>query len=233
MKTITLPCWILLGVIATAANGQVVTLNGRELEIGQPGSNQVTNPVIQSGGQHTFGGAAIGIGNSVSDSYGGSLAVGDENEIFGGLSAAFGAQNSVGAFNSVAIGTLNTLDGPTEESLLGASLVVGTGNSATFGGQGNLVSGSNNLIGSVANSLPANNTATLGLGLYNPGWPSATIVGQYNTEPSIAGGALFFAVGNGTSGAAGQRSNAVEVYSDGTVVLRKRQGDILMGEFGN
>jgi hypothetical protein len=40
----------------------------------------------------------------------------------------------------------------------------------------------------------------------------------------------MFAVGNGVD--ANNRSNALEVYSDGKILM-PRQGDILMGEFGN
>lgn len=40
-----------------------------------------------------------------------------------------------------------------------------------------------------------------------------------------------FEIGNGTGPAT--RSNALTVYKDGTVIIPKRQGDILMGEFGN
>ncbi|OJV03148.1 MAG: hypothetical protein BGO12_09730 [Verrucomicrobia bacterium 61-8] len=72
----------------------------------------------------------------------------------------------------------------------------------------------------------SDNTGTIGRGLINY-WADATIVGRFN---GTASDGLLFAVGSGAD--SNNRGNVMEVYEDGKVVL-PRQGDILMGEFGN
>jgi hypothetical protein len=53
-------------------------------------------------------------------------------------------------------------------------------------------------------------------------------VGNGQIEPSTP----LFIVGNGDGDPVGQRSNAFEVRQDGTVMMARPQGDILMGQFG-
>ena len=61
--------------------------------------------------------------------------------------------------------------------------------------------------------------------------------GAFNLGGAAAGGAAtwnaqdpLFEIGNGTD--QWHRSNALTVYKNGTVIIPKAQGDILMGEFG-
>lgn len=69
----------------------------------------------------------------------------------------------------------------------------------------------------------------MGHGLINK-WSYSTLVGTYNDSDIPYNAGLLFAIGNGAD--ATHRANAVEVYSNGKVIL-SRQGDIRMGEFGN
>jgi len=71
--------------------------------------------------------------------------------------------------------------------------------------------------------------SVLGRGLYNQ-YNSATLVGQYNDTGVPYDSGLLFAIGNGAD--ATHRSNAFEVYTSGKITM-PRQGDVLMGEFGN
>ncbi len=63
----------------------------------------------------------------------------------------------------------------------------------------------------------------------------STVVGQYNElggNPTVpANTDAIFIVGTGTG--TGDRKNGFEVRRDGTVRIAKRQGDIVMGVFGN
>lgn len=229
LRTMNKLIYTILGLLMTcgSSDSQVVSLGAFELEIGS--SNQVTDPVLNQSGSRDYGGAAIGYYNTVSNVLGASLAVGYFNSVNGYFSAAFGEYNSVWAGSSVAIGFINTFSSSNGNAY--GSLAVGQYNTVNGPSSFNIVSGYNNAIGGVA-SINLWATATFGRGLYNSSWHDATIVGHYNAEPLIAT-PLLFAVGNGSGSAVAQRSNALEVYTDGTVVVRKRQGDILMGEFGN
>lgn len=122
-----------------------------------------------------------------------------------------------------------------------------TTNSVMFGAWNN----SNVLIGSMVigtgnNHVNSDTSFTMGYNNYSTGWMqmvmgwgliSGTVWGGSN-NPSLVVGTfnvdkanLRFAIGNGTD--ANNRKNAFEVYSDGTVRLGKRQGDLRMGRFGN
>lgn len=229
MTRIILTLCSLLVFAATSLHGQIVTVSGHELEIGVPGTNQVQSYVV-SGGVVVGGGGAIGSQNNVTDYYDrGSLAVGINNGVNGGVSSAFGNGNQVGGYASVAIGISNNLMSTYEDGVSSTSLLVGSYNYLEYNAHSSIVSGVNNVVGGYGMPL-LEATATFGRGLLNSTWSNATLVGQYNSG-GLLGGLILFAVGNGAD--ASNRSNALEVYTDGTVVLRKRQGDILMGEFGN
>jgi hypothetical protein len=149
-------------------------------------------------------------------------------------SAAIGEHNYLNADNSLVVGLWNT------------SMVNYVGDSNS-----NILTGAYNYMGPQTDSCVAlgfNNfvqgewlygyddpqtlyaASVLGFGLINK-WSNSTIVGQYNNSTISYLTPLLFAVGNGASSTL--RSNALEVYVDGTVKIVKRQGDILMGEFGN
>ena len=72
----------------------------------------------------------------------------------------------------------------------------------------------------------ADSFASFAVGCWNlGGYSGANGDWQWNGQDPV------FEIGNGNGPAA--RSNALTVYKDGTVIIPKRQGDILMGEFGN
>ena len=74
------------------------------------------------------------------------------------------------------------------------------------------------------NAVEARMATALGMGLTNT-TDMATVVGAYNEDkPGVR-----FAVGDGAD--ENSKSNALEVYDDGRVVMKK-QGDIKMGAFG-
>lgn len=75
------------------------------------------------------------------------------------------------------------------------------------------------------NSLSSYSLA-VGRYLNSPG-SNSLVVGKYNASASGA----YFIVGKGSSN--GNRSNALEVYSDGTVVIPKKQGSVSMGIYTN
>jgi hypothetical protein len=188
--------------------------------------NQVFNP---SG--TLWGGAAIGADNNVQDAFGASLAVGLFNTIYGNYSAAVGYENSVGKESSVAIGKWNFFTEAEAGFVSGSSVVaIGAFNSIGQNSSNGILVGSDNGVGTLDANVVLDSTATFGRGLTNSDWNNATIVGQFNSG-SLKPDPVLFAVGNGAD--ATHRNNALEVYTDGTVIVRKRQGDILMGEFGN
>lgn len=195
-----------------------------ELEVGPNGSNQVSG---------SYSGA---IGQSNSVGAGNSLGVGNSQTIWGTTNSAFGYGNTAysGSY-SLLSGSTNWVNGST-------NTLFGTSNTVNFDSEegtypvNNLLLGSYNYVYGSSNSLLAgeNNyggdgivaSALIGRGLISY-WSYAAVVGSYNATPS---GDLRFVVGSGDSVT---RSNALEVYADGTVIIPKAQGDILMGEFGN
>jgi hypothetical protein len=185
---------------------------------------------LQVGSNNTFDSGfamALGNNNSISDYYDYSLtstnilAIGSSNWVYSDpddcrnlllLGTSNGAE---GAANSLFVGTLNFAWSYTAQCLVAGnannleqvsnSLVVGTNNDAGYTMDG----------------------AMIGYGLSN--WSSGTngvIIGRYNQDV----GALF-TVGNGASSQ--NRSNAFVVLQNGDVIIPKRQGSILMGQFGN
>lgn len=130
----------------------------------------------------------------------------------------------------MAIGAHNQMR-DADGDLVGMSLALGTANTVEAGVFDSIVSGANNHVGvwtSGPGEVSVSSSATFGNWLENR-WSNATIIGQYNATTPPA--TLLFAIGNGND--ANNRSNAVEVYKDGKVIIRQAQGDILMGEFGN
>lgn len=73
-----------------------------------------------------------------------------------------------------------------------------------------------------ANFVSANNCMAIGLDL-DLQTNNSVAVGKYNVNTN----GMLFVVGDGTSA---ERSNALEVWDDGTVIIKK-QGDISMGNY--
>ncbi len=217
-----LPSILLFVFFANCAvdlHGQI-TFAGQQLEIGPLRSDQVTP------GRGAYAGA-IGEGNSVSGA--GSLAVGNQNvmQASGSNSLLIGEANlGSEALNCALIGAGNSVAKDEEGNPSANSLVTGTGNQAG-GTRNGFLAGNGNASGN------AENCSALGRQLVNI-WEDCTVVGRNNIYQDEAGplvdAGVLFVVGNGAGAEA--RTNAFEVYADGTVVIPKRQGDILMGEFG-
>lgn len=131
---------------------------------------------------------------------------------------AIGSSNNVQGLYSLAVGSSNGI--VPEASGAGCSLVIGDGNSAA--GNRNFISGSQNCSSS-------SNSGSIGQDLVNF-WDSSTIIGLHNATTMAPDSGLLFAIGNGADSL--HRANAFEVYISGKILM-PRQGDILMGEFGN
>lgn len=213
------------------------TVSGSQLEIGPTGSNQVTDsPMRRSGAigssnQVLYDNSlAIGYANVI-NSYGGAVGVGSNNGIRGFSSMAVGFQNFVTADQSISVGIANTVFG-SGENWQGAVGATALGGWNSVGGRFSFASGTNNFVsGSMGEEFPywVDSTAVLGTGLISV-WSSSLIAGCYNDSAIPPDAGLLFAVGNGSN--SDHRSNAFEVYKSGKIQM-PRQGDILMGEFGN
>lgn len=204
----------LLSFLLVLFTGQVVALRaqtavtGQQLDIGPGG--QIKNSASFSG--------AIGSGNTVSASW-----------PWGGTySLAVGLSNSIHADGSQIVGAWNFLAGADYE-VEGSeySLLVGTFNNGA--GHSSFAAGQNNYIIGDTGYEHVYATGVIGYGLISK-WSKSLIIGQYNDSTVPLQSGLLFAIGNGAN--ASNRSNAFEVYASGKVVM-PRQGDILMGEFGN
>lgn len=255
MKTTLL---IPLLALACATSLRAQTVAGTELEIGPSGSNQVTgaksgaiglnnqvagNQSFAVGGANLLngeGGMAVGTSNYSHSSSIDSFVLGNANEIRpdSTFASAFGAANLVRAYCGFAFGEANIAESycggiigsfnvmkldAAEQYLPESSLMIGNSNFAEGLMVCSLVCGMNNVADAVWYST------TLGEGLVNK-WNRSTVLGGYNDSSMAANSGLLFAIGNGVD--ATHRSNALEVYSDGKIKM-PRQGDILMGEFGN
>lgn len=123
------------------------------------------------------------------------------------------SQSNVNIVRSALIGYGNGASNTTITN----SLVSGSFNSANV--TDGLVAGKNNVV--------SGQHYVMGQGLIANTNPRMVVLGQYN-EPPVSGQLLV--VGRGTSG---NPENALEIYTDGRVRIPQRQGDILMGDFGD
>jgi hypothetical protein len=159
--------------------------------------------------------------------------LGYHNTLYSNYSLAVGYYNatSVLATSSLLMGTSNSFTGALTDTLVigylnGASggnanaqsLVVGYANSTAL--DSGLVAGKYN--------VATKNNFALGKGLTANTVDPIVVLGRYNATP-VAGQVLVVGVGTGAGSGA---KNGFEVYSDGTVKMPKRQGDLKMGIFG-
>lgn len=241
MKTTPLH-FALFVALACLGSLRAQTVSGLQLEIGPTGSNQVygnlTSGAIGSNNWVSGNGTlAVGTSNSASA---GSLAIGEQNEI-GGL-PLFSSCSIVVGFDNTNLGNCSVLSGIGNfaqsdwETFWSAQACLGSGmyNFFQFSAKSSLISGINNYIAgdydlSVPDFYNVEAATALGRGLINQ-WSDSTILGRYNDSAQPFRCGLLFAIGNGAD--AMHRSNAFEVYADGKITM-PRQGDILMGEFGN
>ncbi len=138
------------------------------------------------------------------------MAMGESNEVEGDGIAVIGWENSA-QYNAE------------QEWYPVYLLMIGELNYAEGEVVDSFICGANNIADKVWYST------TLGEGLVNK-WNRSTVLGGYNDSSMSGNSGLLFAIGNGVDSA--HRSNALEVYADGKIKM-PRQGDILMGEFGN
>lgn len=190
---------------------------------------------ISNSGSYGYGSVAIGIDNQTDNL---SLAVGEGNMITAWSSTAIGNGNSLidGAWLGSAFGFYNTISRGAACLVAGSFNIFDAGEtsysmcSVLFGeyngadnAEGCFLSGVNNVAdGAVA-------SAAIGLGLtLNSSSVSRVVIGQYNLGDETD---AVFVVANGTDNL--NLHNALVVHADGTVIIAKPQGDILMGEFGD
>jgi hypothetical protein len=215
-------------LLAAVVYGQTTPVEGIRLDIRPSGyaaqaSSTKSDAAIGWANNVTGDGAAAFGAYNIMNSMG-SVAVGWGNNLGGALmdkSFTVGGNNVVQAANSATIGTSNTSEG--WAGLVSNCVQIGTYNYSRGNSTSSLTVGDNN----VACGMTA--TTTLGTGLNSNGWNSATVIGRYNLWSSTM--QPLFVIGNGTS--ATNTRNAVEVYTDGTVKIGMRQGDIGMGDYGN
>jgi len=227
-------------LIASACIGSLraAPVYGTQLEIGPAGSNQVSDSYSQISG-------AIGSNNNVDGD--GSLAIGMYNHVWmkslavGYFNAGYGSYGlSAGDWNTndgdscMLVGSFNYATMDYEAGQSSQCLLAGRYNTSGADVSASFVLGTNNVVAGDWNSSiedynAVDSSSTMGHGLVNK-WSYSTVLGTYNASnvPYTAG--LLFAIGNGTD--ATHRSNALEVYADGKIKM-PRQGDVLMGEFGN
>lgn len=235
-----------LVALACISSLRAQTVSGNQLEIGSAGSDQVTSyttlggqviPATNSGAigttntVHYSNSFAVGTGNHVHA--GGSMSIGGSNYVgwwfpWGGTaSLGVGFSNWVHADGSLVVGLSNTLDGSNYD-WAGSEYSFLTGRYNYSAGKATFIAGENNYISGDSDNGHTYAAAAIGQGLIS-NWSTSLIIGKYNdsTIPQLSG--LLFAIGNGNGTI---RSNALEVYADGKIKM-PRQGDILMGSFGN
>lgn len=211
-KTLYLPLLIAIPLVAYAAT------EFDNVDVGNAAVNTATASAL-----------AVGYGNTA-----------NQNSIAGGeintskyASAAFGVMNDA-TYRSFASGWGNFASGYAaafgQDNKVNEGIVnLSPERRFSFAtGQMNVITGGHNFAAGAFNHIVAFRAAAIGTGLINT-VDDSTIVGSYNEEKS----GIRFVVGRGTESDEASRSNALEVYADGDVIIPKRQGDVLMGSFGN
>jgi hypothetical protein len=217
---------LLLSLLLTASNTAYSdAVIGTSLNIGYS-----TDPNSVTG----YNSGAFGIGNGVTG--GNSVTIGGVNSVWGWYSLAVGWDNQLSNWRSLIVGLSNdseSMDG----AIIGANNYIddddNKANSSLIVGQYNLnvAAGCSLIVGWNIATEESFASATIGAGLTNT-WDYSLVLGRYNADANTVGGRQpLVLIGNGSSSAS--RSNAMEVYDNGDVTIPKRQGDILMGEFGN
>lgn len=158
-----------------------------------------------------------------------SASIGTNNFSYGAASIAMGQQNFTGGVQSVAMGLQNETWGKSAVALGYAnkakeetSIAIGNHNIASAMGAvalgyNNEAAGGYSLTSGTENKTSVYGAHALGRGL-NASVQNGTVVGQWNASKNN----LLFSVGNGAS--TEERSNALEVYTDGRVEV-PTQGD--------
>ena len=229
-------------IIASACSGSLraQAVLGTQLEIGPTGSDQVSGNYSGAfGSSNTVSRAssfAVGTWNILAGYGNGAAAIGNGNRIGYGFpgqgfnSLAVGISNDIQGDESITVGRWNCLIG-TNYDWDGSSSCLLAGRFNASAGISTFIAGENNYITGCSDTDNEHTyaTAAIGEGLISD-WSKSLIIGQYNDSSIPRFSGLLFAIGNGPD--ANHRSNALEVYAGGKITM-PRQGDILMGEFGN
>lgn len=224
MKSFLIPICIVAFVAAARSQSPSPTpLVGPKLRVSSNYYSTIANDSAVIGQYFNITGSrSLGVGDNIYMSATNSIAAGYYNGYYstinGDSALVVGSYNVYGSYmtllRSAIIGQYNGSSNTT----LTNSLVSGSYNSATV--TDGFVAGKNNVV--------SGQHYVMGQGLIANTNPRMVVLGQYNVSP-VAGQLLV--VGNGASATAPK--NALEIYSDGKVIIPERQGDILMGEFGN
>ncbi len=156
--------------------------------------------------------------------YGTHIEVGENNNTIAAadLSGVVGAYNDVtDSRYSLAVGQGHEVGEPSHPSSFGY------GNLAA--GRWNDIDADESFVSGRYNQVLADYSGAVGTYLIVDDRESFA-VGTYNDTAALTSDAAFV-VGNGTGSSA--KSNALVVYHNGDVYVPKRQGDVLMGEFGH
>lgn len=239
------------------------TLSGLQLEIGPSGANQVKSiqayhpvynpyPVGGAIGSSNFvsGGLAVGLGNHSSEAtpnpnlnllgdYSGSLVIGYASSsnnsrsllVGSGIESYASELNSlfVGRGHYVTYGEYPEYVEPTNDIPVTPDLSLFTGMFNTdWSIRGVFMAGINNIFQNVSDETPGRVIIGRGISTYGN---CLLVIGHYPTLNPLPEPEGAFIVGNGTGAFSG--SNAFSVFTNGKVILKKRQGNVLMGEFGN
>ena len=141
---------------------------------------------------------------------------GQENKVKGrGSHIGGGYKNRVyGDYSGVLAGGNNIVNEEYSGVLSGNNNIINASNSSVYDGSQNEINGDSSGAGGVNNRVDTSNTHVFGVGLKATKLPNSTHVGKYNKETFS-----LFSVGNGSSDE--QRSNAFEVYGNGTTKVFK------------
>jgi hypothetical protein len=180
--------------------------------------------------------SSVSIGDVYLPSFSGrnSLIVGASNSLAGDNSMAVGTGNSLNGDNSFAAGYLASASGSASVAL-NSSVAAGSYSTAINAGA------TTASYAFAQGAATASGVHAAGFGVASAASAYSVAVGRYNATVDYSGAPVnattwasndpVFSVGIGASTAA--RQDALVVYKGGQVKIPKRQGDIIMGEFGN
>lgn len=215
-----------MGYSTASGNASLATGNGSNA-IGDS-STATGNSTIATGG------ASTAMGNGSSAGGYASTALGNYSDAAGDNAVALGNNVSAAGYASVALG-----DGSSATeygaTAMGSSLASGYGSTAmgysTASGGGSTAMGSSSATGDNSTSI-GTQTVAQAFGSFVIG---ANNVVEGDSTTWVPTDPLFV-IGNGTGDSNDppevQSRNALVVYKNGQINIIKRQGDILMGEFG-
>jgi hypothetical protein len=149
-----------------------------------------------------------------------SVAMGAGASAAGGGAFALGPNAIASAINTVALG-------PSSSASVGGATAVGpfaNANGSCSLSLGYYATTNGALSTALGNDLAVSSYACVAVGQYNLAQTGQNSTAWVSTDD-------LFVIGNGT--ASNSTANAVVVSKNGSVTIKKRQGDIIMGSFGN